>query len=66
VSFWRPVQPNPFYRKRSRILATQLNQGDASYTMYSSDLSPGYINFNRSEYTYWKQAQGWFGVRGLI
>jgi glutamate N-acetyltransferase/amino-acid N-acetyltransferase len=35
----------------------QLNQGDASYTMYSSDLSPEYIDFNRSEYAYWKQAR---------
>lgn len=34
-----------------------LNQGDADYTMYSSDLSPEYINFNRSEYAYWKQAR---------
>jgi glutamate N-acetyltransferase/amino-acid N-acetyltransferase len=35
----------------------QLNQGEASYTMYSSDLSPEYIDFNRSEYAYWKQAR---------
>ena len=35
----------------------QLNQGDATYTMYSSDLSPEYIDFNRSEYAYWKQAR---------
>lgn len=34
-----------------------LNQGDAEYTMYSSDLSPEYIDFNRSEYAYWKQAR---------
>jgi glutamate N-acetyltransferase/amino-acid N-acetyltransferase len=34
-----------------------LNQGDADYTMYSSDLSPEYIDFNRSEYAYWKQAR---------
>ncbi len=34
-----------------------LNQGGANYTMYSSDLSPEYIDFNRSEYAYWKQAR---------
>jgi glutamate N-acetyltransferase/amino-acid N-acetyltransferase len=25
--------------------------------MYASDLSPEYIDFNRSEYAYWKQAR---------
>jgi glutamate N-acetyltransferase / amino-acid N-acetyltransferase len=34
-----------------------LNQGTAEYTMYSSDLSPEYVDFNRSEYAYWKQAR---------
>ncbi|QTN33424.1 bifunctional glutamate N-acetyltransferase/amino-acid acetyltransferase ArgJ [Akkermansiaceae bacterium] len=34
-----------------------LNQGEAEYTMYSSDLSPEYVDFNRSEYAYWKQAR---------
>jgi glutamate N-acetyltransferase/amino-acid N-acetyltransferase len=34
-----------------------LNQGKADYHMYSSDLSPEYIDFNRSEYAYWKQAR---------
>lgn len=34
-----------------------LNQGEANYTMYTSDLSPEYIDFNRSEYAYWKQAR---------
>jgi glutamate N-acetyltransferase / amino-acid N-acetyltransferase len=34
-----------------------LNQGTADYTMYTSDLSPEYIDFNRSEYAYWKQAR---------
>jgi len=34
-----------------------LNQGDADYVMYSSDLSPEYVDFNRSEYAYWKQAR---------
>ena len=34
-----------------------LNQGHAEYTMFASDLSPEYIDFNRSEYAYWKQAR---------
>lgn len=38
-------------------ISIHLNQGDAEYTMYSSDLSPEYIDFNRSEYAYWKQAR---------
>ena len=35
----------------------RLNQGGAEYDMYSSDFSPEYIDFNRSEYAYWKQAR---------
>jgi glutamate N-acetyltransferase/amino-acid N-acetyltransferase len=38
-------------------IEVHLNQGDADYCMYSSDLSPEYIDFNRSEYAYWKQAR---------
>jgi len=38
-------------------IGINLNQGRADYTMYSSDLSPEYIDFNRSEYAYWKQAR---------
>jgi glutamate N-acetyltransferase/amino-acid N-acetyltransferase len=38
-------------------IVIHLNQGDAEYEMYSSDLSPEYIDFNRSEYAYWKQAR---------
>lgn len=38
-------------------ITINLNQGDADYAMYSSDLSPEYIDFNRSEYAYWKQAR---------
>jgi glutamate N-acetyltransferase/amino-acid N-acetyltransferase len=34
-----------------------LNLGTADYEMYSSDLSPEYVDFNRSEYAYWKQAR---------
>jgi glutamate N-acetyltransferase/amino-acid N-acetyltransferase len=38
-------------------IEVHLNQGKAEYYMYSSDLSPEYIDFNRSEYAYWKQAR---------
>ena len=38
-------------------ITIDLNQGSAAYEMYSSDLSPEYVDFNRSEYAYWKQAR---------
>lgn len=38
-------------------IVIDLNQGSAEYIMYSSDLSPEYVDFNRSEYAYWKQAR---------
>lgn len=34
-----------------------LHLGDAEYCVYTSDISPEYIDFNRSEYAYWKQAR---------
>ncbi len=34
-----------------------LNLSEGEYTIYSSDLSPEYVDFNRSEYAYWKQAR---------
>ena len=34
-----------------------LNLGKADYEVYTSDMSPEYIDFNRSEYAYWKQAR---------
>ncbi len=34
-----------------------LNLGEGEYTIYTSDLSPEYVDFNRSEYAYWKQAR---------
>lgn len=34
-----------------------LNKGQGAYKVYSSDLSPEYVEFNRSEYAYWKQAR---------
>lgn len=42
---------------REFVIQIDLNQGEASYRMYSSDLSPEYVDFNRSEYAYWKQAR---------
>jgi len=38
-------------------IVINLNQGEADYIMYSSDMSPEYIDFNRSEYAYWKQSR---------
>lgn len=38
-------------------ITIDLNVGTATYEIYSSDLSPEYIDFNRSEYAYWKQAR---------
>jgi glutamate N-acetyltransferase / amino-acid N-acetyltransferase len=55
--------PTPMEELRAAVaepeftITIDLNQGDADYTMYSSDLSPEYIDFNRSEYAYWKQAR---------
>lgn len=38
-------------------ITINLNQSQGEYTVYSSDLSPEYVDFNRSEYAYWKQAR---------
>lgn len=43
--------------KDAFTISINLNLGKASYEVYSSDLSPEYIDFNRSEYAYWKQAR---------
>ncbi len=48
----RQIVANPEFE-----IVIDLNQGDADYVMYSSDLSPEYVDFNRSEYAYWKQAR---------
>ncbi len=39
------------------IIEINLNLCEGEYTIYSSDLSPEYVDFNRSEYAYWKQAR---------
>lgn len=38
-------------------VAINLNMGNEEYTVYTSDLSPEYVDFNRSEYAYWNQAK---------
>ncbi|GHC49274.1 bifunctional glutamate N-acetyltransferase/amino-acid acetyltransferase ArgJ [Roseibacillus persicicus] len=38
-------------------IVVDLNLGKSDYTIYTSDLSPEYIDFNRSEYAYWNQAR---------
>lgn len=40
----------------SFTITIDLHLGRADYTMYTSDISPEYIDFNRSEYAYWKNA----------
>jgi glutamate N-acetyltransferase/amino-acid N-acetyltransferase len=53
--------PMPLLRdlvaKPAFIITIDLHLGEADYTIYTSDLSPEYIDFNRSEYAYWKQAR---------
>lgn len=38
-------------------IVINLNLGDYSDVMYTTDLSPEYVDFNRSEYAYWNQAK---------
>ena len=48
---------------RARVQAREfevlinLNMGDEQYVVYTTDLSPEYVDFNRSEYAYWNQAK---------
>lgn len=44
-------------QQSSFTVTVDLNLGKESYTVYASDLSPEYVDFNRSEYAYWKQAR---------
>ena len=39
--------------KKSFELTIDMNQDESNYTMYTSDLSPEYVDYNRSEYSYW-------------
>lgn len=38
-------------------IVINLNMGDEEYVVYTTDLSPEYVDFNRSEYAYWNQAK---------
>ncbi len=42
---------------RDFTVLINLNQGDAEHRVYTTDLSPEYVDFNRSEYAYWNQAK---------
>lgn len=42
---------------REFSIGINLNQGKAEYTVYTTDISPEYVDFNRSEYAYWNQAK---------
>lgn len=44
-------------KKQSFKITIDLNLGRSDYNIYSSDLSPEYVDFNRSEYAYWNQAR---------
>ena len=56
-----PVVPMHALRKKVAsdkfTIDINLNLCEGEYTIYSSDLSPEYVDFNRSEYAYWKQAR---------
>jgi glutamate N-acetyltransferase/amino-acid N-acetyltransferase len=38
-------------------IVINLNLGSEDYVVYTTDLSPEYVDFNRSEYAYWNQAK---------
>lgn len=40
-------------KKKAFELTIDMNLGESDYTMYTSDLSPEYVDYNRSEYSYW-------------
>lgn len=44
-------------QNREFSVVINLNQGKAEYMIYTTDLSPEYVDFNRSEYAYWNQAK---------
>ncbi|MGC6426690.1 MAG: bifunctional glutamate N-acetyltransferase/amino-acid acetyltransferase ArgJ [Akkermansiaceae bacterium] len=43
--------------KKEFTITIDLNLGTGEHHLYTSDLSPEYVDFNRSEYAYWKQAK---------
>lgn len=44
-------------QKKEFTITIDLNRGTGEHHIYTSDLSPEYVDFNRSEYAYWKQAK---------
>ncbi|MBQ4593384.1 MAG: bifunctional glutamate N-acetyltransferase/amino-acid acetyltransferase ArgJ [Akkermansia sp.] len=42
---------------REFTVRINLNLGSDEYVVYTTDLSPEYVDFNRSEYAYWNQAK---------
>ena len=42
---------------REFVVRINLNLGSHEYVVYTTDLSPEYVDFNRSEYAYWNQAK---------
>ena len=42
---------------REFTVRINLNLGNEEYVVYTTDLSPEYVDFNRSEYAYWNQAK---------
>ena len=52
-----PIRELQAIADRARFTITiNLHLGRADYTLYTSDISPEYIDFNRSEYAYWKNS----------
>ena len=57
----RPADHTPSDDLRERVQAREfdvdinLNLGSATYSVYTTDLSPEYVDFNRSEYAYWNR-----------
>ncbi len=45
-------------KKQAFTINIDLHLGEANYNVFTSDLSPEYVEFNRSEYSMWKRAQG--------
>lgn len=52
--------PGEELRKRVQAdsfeIVIRLHSGHSEHTVYTTDLSPEYVDFNRSEYAYWNQA----------
>jgi len=48
----RRIAANPAF-----TITVDMHLGGAEYTVYTSDFSPEFVDFNRSEYAAWKKAQ---------